>query len=105
MSKKIVYIIGTYPLLTTTFIDREVISLYRWGVDLEIFAIRRPPEESPLSSREGNLLTPGRCDPINFKPTLLYGSPTSKIFWNADLPFVQTASQCFCQIEDHFAFR
>jgi len=55
MSKKIVYIIGTYPLLTTTFIDREVISLYRWGVDLEIFAIRRPPEESPLSDFQVNL--------------------------------------------------
>jgi len=49
MSNKIVYIIGTSPLLTTTLIDREILSLSRWGIDLQIFAIRRPNEASPLS--------------------------------------------------------
>ena len=49
-NKKIVYIIGTYPLLTTTFIDREIMRLKQWGIDLQIFSIRRPPEDSPLSS-------------------------------------------------------
>ncbi|HWQ14627.1 MAG TPA: glycosyltransferase [Roseiflexaceae bacterium] len=43
------YIIGTYPGLTTTFIDREITALRRWGVDLQVLAIRRPPASAPLS--------------------------------------------------------
>lgn len=50
VNKKIVYIIGTYPLLTTTFIDREIMKLKQLGVDLNIFSIRQPPENSPLAS-------------------------------------------------------
>lgn len=45
----LIYVIGTYPLLTTTFIDREIRMLRQWGVDLEIVAIRRPPADTPLS--------------------------------------------------------
>jgi glycosyltransferase involved in cell wall biosynthesis len=46
------YVIGTYPGLTTTFIDREIQALRRWGVDLQVLAIRRPPASSPLSSEQ-----------------------------------------------------
>ncbi len=50
---KVVYIIGSYPLLTTTFIDREINILRQWGVDLNILSIRRPtrtlsPEQEAL---------------------------------------------------------
>ncbi len=44
------YIIGTYPLLTTTFIDREIKMLRQWGVELQIVAIRRPAANTPLSA-------------------------------------------------------
>jgi glycosyltransferase involved in cell wall biosynthesis len=47
--KRLVYIIGTYPLLTTTFIDREILQLRQWGVDIQIISIRRPPPDVPLS--------------------------------------------------------
>ena len=46
---RLVYIIGTYPGLTTTFIDREIQILRRWGADLQVLAIRRPPVGTPLS--------------------------------------------------------
>jgi glycosyltransferase involved in cell wall biosynthesis len=36
------YIIGTYPGLTTTFIDREVMVLRSMGVQLRILSIRQP---------------------------------------------------------------
>ena len=36
------YVIGTYPRLTTTFIDREIELLRRWGVDIDLVSIRRP---------------------------------------------------------------
>ena len=49
---RLVYIIGTYPLLTTTFIDREVRILRRWGADVRIVAVRRPGAEVPLSSEQ-----------------------------------------------------
>ena len=39
---RLTYIIGTYPLLTTTFIDREIRLLQEWGVKLQIVSIRRP---------------------------------------------------------------
>lgn len=47
---RLIYIIGTYPLLTTTFIDREIQFLRRWGVDLQIVAMRRPDADTPLSA-------------------------------------------------------
>lgn len=38
----LLYVIGTYPSLTTTFIDREVTSLQRAGVRLRVVSLRRP---------------------------------------------------------------
>lgn len=38
---RLAYIIGSYPALTTTFIDREIQLLREWEVDLRIFSIRR----------------------------------------------------------------
>jgi colanic acid/amylovoran biosynthesis glycosyltransferase len=48
--RELIYIIGTYPLLTTTFIDREIMSLRRSGIVLRVIAIRRPPVDTPLSA-------------------------------------------------------
>ena len=42
---RLTYVIGTYPLLTTTFIDREIRLLRQWGVNLQIVSIRRPKRE------------------------------------------------------------
>jgi len=55
------YIIGTYPVLTETFIDREIRHLLDLGVDLEIVSIRRPrtdlsPAQRDLSRRVRYLL-------------------------------------------------
>lgn len=54
MSEKLslVYIIGTYPLLTTTFIDREIRILRQLGADIRILSIRRPPALMPLSEEQ-----------------------------------------------------
>ncbi len=49
---RLVYIIGTYPLLTTTFIDREIRNLRREGVDLHVLAVRKPSPGTPLSSEQ-----------------------------------------------------
>ena len=58
---RLTYIIGTYPLLTTTFIDREIRLLQEWGVNLQIISIRRPkrdlaPEQIELQQRVNYLL-------------------------------------------------
>lgn len=42
---RVSYLIGTYPVLTETFIDREITQLLRDGADLEIVSIRRPRTE------------------------------------------------------------
>jgi glycosyltransferase involved in cell wall biosynthesis len=51
----IVYIIGTYPLLTTTFIDREIRSLRDWKIKVRVVAIRRPTAGMPLSQGQKEL--------------------------------------------------
>jgi glycosyltransferase involved in cell wall biosynthesis len=38
----LIYIIGTYPGLTTTFIDREIRALQQQGVQVRIISIRQP---------------------------------------------------------------
>ena len=52
-AKGLVYVLGTYPLLTTTFIDREIAALRGWGVNVHLVAVRRP--DTPLSSEQRKL--------------------------------------------------
>jgi colanic acid/amylovoran biosynthesis glycosyltransferase len=52
---RLTYVIGTYPVLTTTFIDREVAVLRELGVDVRLISLRRPtdrlsPEQDALAS-------------------------------------------------------
>lgn len=58
---RVSYIIGTYPILTETFIDREINLLLDRGVDLEVVSIRRPsrllsPSQRAFSKRVRYLL-------------------------------------------------
>lgn len=60
-SVRLSYIIGSYPVLTETFIDREIQLLIERGVDIEIVSIRRPgpnlsPSQEELSRRVRYLL-------------------------------------------------
>lgn len=48
---RLTYVIGTYPLLTTTFIDREIQTLIERGADLEILSIRHPHGDLSPSQR------------------------------------------------------
>lgn len=48
----VTYVIGTYPLLTTTFIDREIRSLRDRGIRVEVLSLRRP----------GTALSPDQVD-------------------------------------------
>lgn len=50
---RLTYIIGTYPSLTTTFIDREITGLLRRGADVVVLSIRRP--RTPLSPAQVRL--------------------------------------------------
>ena len=50
--RRLIYVIGTFPSLTTTFIDREVRALRRGGVDVQVISMRQPPADQPLSSEQ-----------------------------------------------------
>lgn len=52
--RSVAYIIGTYPLLTTTFIDREIDLLRRHGLDITVTALRRP--HGPLSPDQRDMV-------------------------------------------------
>ncbi len=48
----VAYVIGTYPLLTTTFIDREISILRQSGIEVKVVSLRRPNGElSPDQQR------------------------------------------------------
>jgi colanic acid/amylovoran biosynthesis glycosyltransferase len=51
-SLRLVYIIGSYPGVTKTFIDREIRILRQWGADLQTLSIRRPAPSAPLSAEQ-----------------------------------------------------
>ncbi|MDQ2674358.1 MAG: glycosyltransferase [Chloroflexota bacterium] len=62
-SPRITYVIGTYPQLTTTFIDREISALVKRGVDVRIVSMRRPAtppsgDQSMLAQRTEYILPP-----------------------------------------------
>ena len=42
---KLAYVIGTYPSLTLTFIDREIRTLRKLGLQIQIISIRKPPSQ------------------------------------------------------------
>ena len=52
---RLVYVIGTYPVLTSTFIDREIKFLRQQGVDLQVLAIRSPQANTPFSQDQREL--------------------------------------------------
>ncbi len=49
---RLTYLHGRYPVLTETFIDREIRRLLARGVDLEIVSIRRPADDLSPAQRE-----------------------------------------------------
>jgi glycosyltransferase involved in cell wall biosynthesis len=51
---KLLYIIGTYPRLTETFIDREIRTLEELGTEIKIVSVRRP--SGALSQEQANLI-------------------------------------------------
>jgi colanic acid/amylovoran biosynthesis glycosyltransferase len=51
----VAYVTGTYPLLTTTFIDREIRVLRSHGVEVRVVALRRPAPGTPLSPDQRDL--------------------------------------------------
>jgi colanic acid/amylovoran biosynthesis glycosyltransferase len=68
---ELTYIIGTYPGLTTTFIDREILALRRMGVRLRILSIRKPWTQ--LSAQQ-EILRAGVTYLLPIKWTALLGS-------------------------------
>jgi glycosyltransferase involved in cell wall biosynthesis len=49
---RLTYLHGRYPVLTETFIDREIQRLLDRGVDLRIVSIRRPSDDLSATQRE-----------------------------------------------------
>lgn len=62
----LVYLMSDYPLVTTTFVDREVMMLRRLGVNIDIVASRRPEADVPLSAEQRDI-----------QDTVLYLRPAS----------------------------
>ena len=48
----ICYLLGTYPQVSTTFIDREIRVLRQWGLEIRLLAMRQPAAQTPLSEEQ-----------------------------------------------------
>ena len=79
--RRLVYLVGTYPSLTTTFIDREIRALRGWGVDVRIIAMRHPPESLPLSADQ---LADGV---VYLTPVVWRGFLAALLWWLVRRPF------------------
>ena len=53
-TRGVAYVIGTYPLLTTTFIDREIAMLRELGVNVVVVSLRRPHGRLSREQTEAN---------------------------------------------------
>lgn len=132
---ELIYVIGTYPGLTTTFIDREITTMRHMGADLQIVAIRRPNPGVPLSAaqielqRDVTYLVPFSwlsivashlyfflAKPRRFWATLLYlvsrPHPGFKARWMTCLHFAEGVYAAFLlrdrdfhELHSHFADR
>jgi len=72
---RIAYIVGTFPVLTTTFISQEIMVLGQLGHEIEVISIRRPRPES-------------RAELVSPEPRVRYLLPaswwavlTAHLFW------------------------
>jgi glycosyltransferase involved in cell wall biosynthesis len=88
---RVSYIIGTYPTLTTTFIDREIEALIERGVDVTVISVRRP-DDGLLSASQRALqrrvryLTPARLrDVIRAQAIFLRRKPATYLGALAEL--------------------
>lgn len=86
---KYAYVIGSYPVLTTTFIDRELRLLRRRGMDIDIVSIRRPqhatsPEQQALQA-DVEYLLPVRLLPL-IRAHARFGR--SAVYWSTFLELV-----------------
>jgi glycosyltransferase involved in cell wall biosynthesis len=80
---RVCYVIGTYPLVTTTFVDREICAQRALGVDIRVLAVRRPPEGTPLSSQQRALQASVRY----LLPVRLLALVRSHLSWLVRRPF------------------
>ncbi len=79
---RVAYVIGTYPRLTTTFIDREIRLLRARGIEIELVSLRRPggvvsPEQQQVAAGTTYIL-PAR--PLDVVRTHLWAA-RQPAFW------------------------
>ncbi len=99
--KRLVYIIGTYPLLTTTFIDREILQLRQWGVDVQVLSIRRPPPGVPLSRTQLEL----QKNVLYLLPVNYFRLALSHLFFAFTRPRTYLGSLFYLLTRPHPGFR
>jgi colanic acid/amylovoran biosynthesis glycosyltransferase len=83
---RLAYVIGTYPSLTTTFIDREIELLRRWGVAVHVVSLRRPHQ---AVSEDQRRLRRGVRYVLPVRPLALL---TSHAWWLGTRPWAYLAA-------------
>ena len=66
MSMRVVYIVGCYPLINITFIYREIVSMRRQGVQIDVIGMIRPQEGYILEEARHEMDTTFYVQPVNW---------------------------------------
>jgi glycosyltransferase involved in cell wall biosynthesis len=77
---RLIYVIGTYPLLTMTYVDREIRTLRQWGAEIRVLAVRRQDATIPLSADQREMM---RTDTIYLLPTDRWQLVISQLYFAA----------------------
>lgn len=96
---RLAYIIGTYPLLTTTFIDREIQRLRQWGVTLQVLSIRRP--SGPLSPEQRSL----QMGVIYLLPVALFAFIRAHLYFALTRPLTYVRTVAYLLTRPHPSMR
>ena len=97
VTPSLVYVIGTYPVSTTTFIDREVDALRRLGVRVDVISIRRPVTR-PMSKEQRT-----RMDQIDYVlPTTFVAASMPIALMRAELGMAPVPPSIDKRIRDAF---
>ncbi len=96
---RVVYVIGTYPLLTTTFIDREIDLLGDHGLPIDVISLRRP--HGPLSPQQA-----ARIDTVTYVlPVRPLALVVSHLGWALKRPAVYWGTLAYLVTRPHPSLR
>jgi glycosyltransferase involved in cell wall biosynthesis len=96
-SVNLIYFLPDYPLITTTFVDREITELRRLGFNIKIVASRCPRAELPLTPAQRDI----QDEVLYLRPVSLTRLIVSHLYYLATAPLVALSTTFYLVRRPH----